>query len=265
MSRGVPGIPAPDVADGAVSAEEALADALTAADGSAVALTGAGMSVASDVPAFRGGGGLWERFDPVEHASLSAFRRDPARVWAMLRELDAIIEAAEPNAAHRALADLQRHGLLGTIVTQNVDGLHQAAGSTDVVEVHGSRSTLTCLSCGHTVPREAVLDVVESREVPRCGPCGGLLKPDAVLFGERLPEDAVERAEAAVEACSLLLVVGTSVEVHPVADLPARARRSGAALWEVNPDPAVAGARAVPARAEEALPRVVQAALGALG
>ncbi len=241
-----------------MSSPRELAAALRGADPVAV-LSGAGVSVGSDVPAFRGRDGLWDRFDPTEYATLSAFREDPAKVWAMLRELNRILDAAEPNGAHRALAELQRRGVVGTIVTQNVDGLHQAAadGPVDVVEIHGTRETLSCLSCGSTVGRERVVEEVEAGRVPRCRECDGLLKPDAVFFGEQLPPEAVRRAEVAARGCELLLIVGTSAEVYPVADLPRLAAGAGAELWEVNPSPAVASAQPVAGPAEEVLPAVV--------
>ena len=233
-----------------------LADRLRDSMG-AVVLSGAGVSVSSDIPAFRGEGGLWDRFDPMEYAHIRAFVERPAEVWEMLRELEAVLDAAEPNPAHEAIVTLQRHGYVTSVITQNVDGLHQAAGSRDVIELHGSRGTLTCLSCGVTVGREKVIETVRSGDVPRCA-CDGLLKPDVTFFGEELPSGAMERAEAAIGASDLLLVVGTSAEVYPAAALPDLARASGSEVWEVNPEPADPIARAIPLPAEDALPRLLE-------
>lgn len=233
-----------------------LAEKLLDSDG-AVVLSGAGVSVSSDIPAFRGEGGLWDRFDPMEYAHIRAFVERPAEVWEMLRELEAVLDAAEPNPAHEAIATLQRHGYVTSVITQNVDGLHQAAGSHDVIELHGSRGTLTCLDCGSTVGRAEVVGTVRAGDVPRCG-CGGLLKPDVTFFGEELPSGAMARAEAAIRASDLLLVVGTSAEVYPAAALPELARATGSDVWEVNPEPGDPIARGIPLPAEDALPRLLE-------
>lgn len=240
---------------GAFAADlDRLASRMREASGAAV-LSGAGVSVSSDIPAFRGQDGLWQRYDPVEYAHIAAFRERPEEVWRMLRELDVVLAAAEPNAAHLAIARLERIGVVSAVITQNVDGLHQEAGSRRVIELHGSRGSLTCLGCGTTVARTAVEDDVRAERVPRCG-CGGLLKPDVTFFGEELPAGAMEAAEAVVRDAELLLVVGTSAEVYPAAGLPDLARATGAEVWEVNPEPADATARAIPLPAEEALPRL---------
>lgn len=237
---------------------EALAAALVAAAGRVVVMSGAGISVSSDIPAFRGSGGLWERYDPLEYAHIGAFVTRTREVWRMLRELDAVLDEAQPNPAHHALAELEDLAVVRTIVTQNVDGLHQDAGSRAVVELHGSRHSLTCLACGAAVPREDVLDVVAQDEVPRCERCGGLLKPDVVFFGEALPAGAIERARDEVRDCGVLVVVGTSAEVEPAASLPTLAAAHGAAVWEVNPDPTWTEAVHVVLPAEDALPQVVE-------
>lgn len=199
-----------------------------------VVLTGAGVSIASGVPSFRGREGLWARYDPDEYASIGALRDDPERVWRFLRELRAVLDAAAPGPAHTAIAELQRAGMVTTVVTQNVDGLHQRAGSGRVIELHGSHRTLSCLDCARRYPRHDLAHLVDD-PVPACPTCSGVLKPDVVLFGERVPESAFRRAEHAVRHCDVLLVVGTSAEVHPTARLPRMAQRSGARLWEVNP------------------------------
>lgn len=235
----------------------ALAAAMRRAAGQVVVLTGAGISIASQIPAFRSPGGLWDRYDPMEYATIDAFLSEPERVWEMLRALDQTLEAASPNPAHRALAELEDLGLVRAIITQNVDGLHQAAGSKDVVELHGSRFTLSCLDCGRTVRRRDVVEVVYRAEVPRCQSCGGLLKPDVVLFGEELPVAAIQRARRLARECELFLVVGTSAEVEPSAGLPALAAGHGAEVWEVNPQPSLTAGRRVGQPAENALPALV--------
>jgi NAD-dependent deacetylase len=234
-----------------------LVDVLTGSTRPAVVLSGAGISVSSDIPAFRGSGGLWARYDPMEYATLDAFRADPDKVWRMLWELDAVLEAADPNPAHRAIAELQRLGAVSTVITQNIDGLHQRAGTEDVVELHGSRLSLTCLACGHTVPREALAAGPRGGGAPRCDACGGALKPDAVFFGEELPSHAWRRAEEQIRAATDVLVVGTAAEVEPAASLPRAARDDGARVWEVNPEPAYGRRRAIARPAEQALPELV--------
>lgn len=234
-----------------------LASRLASADQPAVVLSGAGISVSSDIPAFRGSGGLWARFDPMEYATIEAFRSDPDKVWQMLWELDAVLEAAEPNAAHRAIAELQDLRAVATVVTQNIDGLHQQAGSDDVVELHGSRTSLTCLACGRTVARDTVVAERAGGGAPRCDGCGGPLKPDAIFFGEPLPMSAWRRAEQQVRAATDVLVVGTAGEVEPAASLPHLASSTGAGVWEINPQPILSTAHHIPRPAEDALPELV--------
>lgn len=196
-----------------------------------VVLTGAGISTESGIPDFRSAGGIWERYDPSELANIDSLRRDPARVWEFYAlRLDALAEA-EPNDGHRALAELEQAGWIRAIVTQNVDGLHQRAGSRDVVEVHGSLSEAECLACGVRVP---MADAIASLPLPACPECGEVLKPGVVMFGELLPVDAIERAQQLAAEAGLLLVVGSSLEVHPVAALPGETVASGGALAVVN-------------------------------
>ncbi len=200
-----------------------------------VALTGAGISVESGIPAFRGTQGLWERYDPIEYASIEAFRANPAKVWNMLLELDELVLAARPNQAHHALARLESLGLLSSVVTQNIDGLHQAAGSRHVVEFHGSGRRLRCLSCGRQVRRN---EIMMDQMPPRCG-CGGLVKPDVVFFGEPIPDRAAMTAFALASACQVMLVVGTSAVVAPASQLPLMAKRAGATVVEINLEPSL--------------------------
>ncbi|HKY32238.1 MAG TPA: NAD-dependent deacylase [Candidatus Polarisedimenticolia bacterium] len=199
-----------------------------------VALTGAGLSVESGIPPFRrglaGGASLWERYDPMEYGTIDAFVRDPGRVWLMLRELAYTLGAASPNEGHRALARLEWEGLLARVITQNVDGLHQKAGSREVLEFHGNWRTLSCLGCARKVPSETVPLL---RLPPRC-PCGGVLKPDVTLFGEIIPAALIDAAYEEARTCDVLLVIGTSAEVAPAAWIPSMARDRGACLIEIN-------------------------------
>ncbi len=196
----------------------------------AVALTGAGISVESGIPSFRGAQGMWEKYPPEEYATLGAFLRDPGRVWEMLREMIGILERAAPNRAHEGLSLLEKKGILRSVITQNVDGLHRAAGSRRVIEFHGNPEELVCLSCWKRYPSRAKI-----REgIPPLCSCGAVLKPDIVFFGEPIPWRAQEEAEEEAEACRVLLIVGTSAQVWPACDLPRRAKAHGAAIIEIN-------------------------------
>jgi NAD-dependent deacetylase len=237
---------------------DGLATALAHRRRPAVVLSGAGISLSSNIPTFRGSEGLWDRYDPFEYATIDALEADPGKVWEMLWELDEVLQAAEPNPAHLAIVALQDLGAVSTVITQNVDGLHQGAGSEDVVELHGSGRRLRCLACHRTDTRDEVARTTKRGEVPRCRPCGGQLRPDVVFFGELLPMDALERAEAAVQGCDDLIVVGTAAEVEPAASLPWLAERAGARIWEINPEPSLSTASHIARPAEHALPALVQ-------
>jgi NAD-dependent deacetylase len=209
----------------------ALAELIRSA-GSVVALTGAGISVPSGIPDFRSPGtGLWEDVDPMEVAHIDVFRRDPERFWHFYGDRFTTLRDKRPNGAHLALAELERRGLLDAVITQNIDGLHEAAGTRDLIEVHGSISHASCLECGRRYAleetRERLAD--DPAGVPRCD-CSHPLKPDVVLFGEFLPMDAMGRAEELSERADLLLCVGSSLEVYPVAGLPSVCLRAGGAL-----------------------------------
>ena len=221
-------------------------------------LTGAGVSTESGIPDFRSASGIWADIDPLEVASIQAFRRDPVRVWGFYRERIHMLRDAEPNAAHEALAELERRGFVRAVVTQNIDTLHTRAGSLEVVEVHGSIRSAVCLRCLWVEGADDVLAQLETREAPLCVQCGELLKPDVTLFGELLPADAMEKAIDLTRAAELVLVVGSSLEVWPVAGLPLEAR----AFAIVNRGPTALDDRAllkIDAAAGETLAAVVEA------
>ncbi|WP_135820361.1 SIR2 family NAD-dependent protein deacylase [Halostella litorea] len=221
----------------------ALAEALAAAD-RAVALTGAGVSTASGIPDFRGDGGLWERYDESDF-HVRRFLAEPSAFWRDWVDLHAEISGnAAPNAAHEALADLEAAGHVDAVVTQNVDGLHAAAGGERVVRLHGRGDRATCRRCDASVAAEAAVERVRDGEAPPRCDCGGLLKPDTVLFGERLPEAALSAAESHAAGCDAMLVAGTSLTVEPAASLPRRAAEGGATLAVVNAEPTRAADRA---------------------
>jgi len=202
-----------------------------------VALTGAGISVPSGIPDFRTPGeGVWEKVDPMEVAHIDAFHRDPERFWSFYRPRFAMLGDKQPNAAHLALAQLEAEGLLDAVVTQNVDCLHRKAGTERLIEVHGSIDTSSCTEC-HASYRLENVDALFTNGVAHCSGCSGLVKPDVVLFGELLPEQAMNQAQELAERCDLMLCVGSSLEVYPVAGLPSIARASGGRLGIVTQGP----------------------------
>jgi NAD-dependent deacetylase len=202
-----------------------------------VVLTGAGISTESGIPDFRSPTGIWAEYDPMEYATIDAFRRDPVKVWEFYALRFEVLTRAEPNAGHLALAELERRGLVQAVVTQNIDGLHTRAGSRDVIEVHGSIRTAVCLECGERVPLEDVVAALRDHPAPPCPRCGEILKPDVVMFGELLPPGAMERATELAQQAGLLLVVGSSLEVYPVAGLPEETVGAGGAVAIVNRGP----------------------------
>jgi len=212
--------------------------------GPAVVLTGAGMSTESGIPDFRSASGIWSEVDPFEVASIDAFRRDPLRVWRWYGKRIGGLLAAEPNAGHAALAALERTGHVRAVVTQNIDLLHTRAGSSDVIEVHGSIARFPCLACGGEESLEAVLTQLETRDAPLCRGCGAVVKPGVVMFGELLPEAPMERAGRLARETGVLVVVGSSLQVWPVAGLPADTVSAGGALAIVNLEETPYGDRA---------------------
>ena len=194
---------------------------LIAASSRVVALTGAGVSVPSGIPDFRTPGkGLWAKVDPMAVATIDAFHRDTRRFWDFYRPRFHDLADKEPNPAHTVLAELERRGRLDAVITQNIDRLHRKAGSEDVIEIHGSIATASCTRCGASYPLEQVESLFDADGVATCTGCAGKVKPDVVLFGELLPADAMARAEQLCSSADLLLCIGSSLEVHPVAGLP---------------------------------------------
>jgi len=197
-----------------------------------IALTGAGISVESGIAPFRGNGGLWEKYDPYEYAHIESFMSNPEKSWLMLKEMGKHIFKASPNSAHHSLTTLQQQGILGSIITQNVDNLHQEAGSRKVIEFHGNYKKLVCLSCGNSVEFEKER-ITAIPPPPRCD-CGFTFKPNVVLFGESPPLEVLKQSEKEVFSCDVLLVIGSSALVHPAAYLPVIAKKHHASIIEIN-------------------------------
>ena len=212
---------------------ERAAEVLTTAKRT-VALTGAGISVESGIPPFRGKGGLWEKIDPMKYATIDAFLDDPETVWnVLIKDMTTLLETARPNPGHTGLADLERLGILKTIITQNVDGLHQMAGNRDVIEFHGNFAGQHCLDCSQSIETSQV-DLTQMP--PRCS-CGGILRPDCIFLDEMIPHEALIRSQQASAACDVMLVIGTSATVQPAATMPFIAKDNGAVIIEINPEP----------------------------
>jgi NAD-dependent protein deacetylase/lipoamidase len=231
-----------------------------------VVLTGAGVSTESGIPDFRSPQGLWAQFDPFEYGSIEAFRSDPEKVWRFYAPRFAVLTEAEPNAAHRALARLEEAGLVRAVITQNIDLLHERVGSRDVVEVHGSIRTSSCPRCGASYTLACVLELLAEEDAPACPRCGAIIKPDVVFFGELLPREAIDRAFELAREAALLLVVGSALEVHPVAGLPFETLGAGGEVAIVNRGPTALDARAtlkVDGSAGEVLAAVADRLVGA--
>lgn len=201
-----------------------------------VALTGAGISTPSGIPDFRSpGSGLWEHINPMEVASIAAFRTDPAKFYEWVKPLSTKLLNAKPNPAHYALAQLEAANILNTIITQNIDGLHQAANSKRVLEVHGHIRTATCARCYASYDAASIMRALTNDEkLPVCDKCGGPLKPDVILFGEQLPVHPLFEARTAINKADIILVVGSSLEVAPISDLPHDALQHGSKLIIIN-------------------------------
>jgi NAD-dependent deacetylase len=231
-TRSAPGAGTGEAPTSAASSELARLAELVRGASSVVALTGAGISVPSGIPDFRTPRtGLWENIDPMEVAHIDAFREDPVRFWSFYGERFATLGEKRPNGAHRALVALEERGLLDGVVTQNIDMLHRAAGTRELVEVHGSIASCACPRCGGDVALQEVRERIAVDDgVPRCAACDGPLKPNVVLFGELLSPTALDRARELCERADLLLCVGSSLEVHPVATLPLLTHEAGGAV-----------------------------------
>jgi NAD-dependent protein deacetylase/lipoamidase len=232
----------------------------------AIVLTGAGISTPSGIPDFRSEGtGLWAHDEPLEVASLSNFRIHPERFYEWFRPLASQIFEAQPNAAHLEMARLEQNGRLSAVITQNIDMLHQKAGSTNIIEMHGSLSTFSCTQCFQQVASLPYLKpFTELGTIPRCPSCGAVLKPDVILFGEQLPQKAWSSAQRAARGCDLMIVAGSSLEVLPVAGLPMQAIDRGAHLLIVNNSPTYLDVRAdavLQGDVVDIIPAIVQQAL----
>lgn len=249
------------IQDGILFAAELLRNAAHA-----ILLTGAGISTPSGIPDFRSEGtGLWSRDEPLEVASLTTFRTHPERFYEWFRPLAAQIFEAQPNQAHLAVARLEQSGRLESVATQNIDMLHQKAGSTHVIELHGTLASLSCTQCFRQVASLPYLKLfVEEGRMPRCPHCGGVLKPDVILFGEQLPQRAWFEAQRLSRACDLMIVAGSSLEVMPVAGLPMQAIDRGAHLLIINNSPTYLDVRAdavLHGNVVDLIPAMVQQAL----
>jgi NAD-dependent deacetylase len=244
----------------ATEAAVAQAAELLAGAHSLIAFTGAGISVESGIPHFRGEGGLWTLFDPYKVAHIDTFRRDPSHYWTY--SLNHRRPDAQPNPAHLALVDLERGRRLSAVITQNTDGLHQRAGSSNVVELHGSSQTVICLDCQTQFPRAEIDALNRMHCPPSCPACGGgFLKPSVVLFGEALPTEPLQKAQSLARAADVVLIVGSSLQVYPAAGIPRMAHRHGAALCIVNAEPTQfdeSAAVVIHGKAGEVLPEVVR-------
>jgi NAD-dependent deacetylase len=229
-----------------------------------VAFTGAGVSAESGIPTYRGtGGALWSKYDPAKYASIHSFVSDPSYYWSFFRdERYPMLQSAKPNPAHYVLAHWEGLGKLGCVITQNIDGLHQAAGCKDVVELHGNTQRMYCLGCGRQFSPTEVYQMTEEKLPPPCPDCGGIIRPDVVFFGEMLPRDALDRAYKEAGECDVLLAVGSSLEVYPAADIPRAAVDTGAGLVIINRDPTPFDSMAkvvIGAPAGEVLPKLSEA------
>ncbi|MCX7679019.1 MAG: NAD-dependent deacylase [Spirochaetes bacterium] len=196
-----------------------------------IALTGAGISVESGIPDFRSAGGLWEKYDPAVYAHIDSFRRNPEMIWEMLFDMIDLTKNARPNPAHIALAELEKKGILKAVITQNIDNLHQEAGSLNVIEFHGNAHRLECLECHYEEPVESP-DF--GRKPPRCPQCGKIMKPQVVFFGEMIPPDALLESQMLANSADAILVVGTSAVVYPASSIPYIAKQNRAKVIEMN-------------------------------
>lgn len=228
-----------------------------------ICLTGAGISTPSGIPDFRSPvSGIWEKVDPMEVATIWAFKQNPKKFYDFFSPMIDTIMYAKPNPAHIALAQLEEKGLLQLIITQNIDGLHQKAGSKNVAEVHGNFKECICLECRRIFSsEELILQLKGSKKIPTCEVCGGVIKPNVVLFGETLPLDVLYRAQRAAQDCEVMLCVGSSLVVYPAAGLPEIAYSSGAKIIVINLQPTYIDAKAkvvIPGEVDKVLPEIAK-------
>lgn len=215
---------------------EALAEDVQKAQ-NIVAFTGAGISAESGIPTYRGKGGLWTKYDPGKYASISYFLQDPSYYWNFFKDVRyPVLKKVQPNKAHLALFEMENAGNLKTVITQNIDGLHQEAGSSSVIELHGTTRTIICMDCSKKITIGEAFAKLEEQIPPLCSECSGILRPDVVFFGEMLDPEILRDAYAAAASCELLLAVGSSLVVFPAADIPLRAKQAGAKLAIINKD-----------------------------
>jgi NAD-dependent deacetylase len=200
-----------------------------------VAFTGAGISAESGIPTYRGEGGLWTRYDPNLYANINYFLQNPTYYWNFFKDVRyPILKKVKPNKAHVALAEMEAKGNLKTVITQNIDGLHQHAGSSTVIELHGTTRTIVCMDCSKKYTQDEAFSKLEETIPPLCSECQGILRPDVIFFGEMLRPEILKQAYTEVETCDFLLAVGSSLVVFPAADIPVRAKRKGANLAIIN-------------------------------
>jgi NAD-dependent deacetylase len=200
-----------------------------------VAFTGAGISAESGIPTYRGEGGLWTKYDSSKYASIGYFLQNPSYYWNFFKDVRyPILKKVKPNQAHLALFEMEKAGNLTTVITQNIDGLHQEAGSSSVIELHGTTRTIICMECSKKYRIEEVYAQLAEQIPPLCSACGGILRPEVVFFGEMLDPDILRHAYAAAASCDFMLAVGSSLVVYPAADIPMRAKQAGAKLAVIN-------------------------------
>ena len=212
---------------------ESLKNAIS--NGGVIAFTGAGVSEESGIPTYRGTGGFWMKYDPNKYASVDYFYQDPSYYWSFFKDTRGpLLHEAKPNAAHVTLAEMEKAGFLDAVITQNIDGLHQAAGTNNVIELHGSSHRFYCIGCKTSFNLQEAEAALEVELPPKCTACTGILRPDVVFFGEMLPPGALEEAFRLAAKSSLLLVVGSSIVVYPAAQVPTVAKQAGAKLAIVN-------------------------------
>jgi len=227
----------------------------------AVSFTGAGISSESGIPTYRGEGGLWNKYDPNKYASINHFLEDPSYYWSFFLEVRyPQLKEVKPNNAHLALADLEILGKMETVITQNIDGLHQEAGSSTVIELHGTTRIIYCMDCGWEYAMEEIYPKLHTELPPLCEKCGGMLRPAVVFFGEMLDPDILNLAYQAASECDLLIAIGSSLVVYPAADIPIQAKQGGACLVIINRDPTPLDHLAdyvINDRAGDVLPKIV--------